>query len=187
MKHLLLALALVLVASGLRAETPQVNVPFELWCKNYKGGSCVHASAVMLWRWQGQYQWANYWKAKYAYGEGYSGLHEKCENEGVDYCDTYGEKDVTFIEWSLRTRRGCLVGISNGPLYGYRERKIAHAVCVVHMDEKVVGILDNNDTGPGPAVVKYVPRRAFLQDWFAFGSWAWTPVSTPPAPPQLRP
>lgn len=182
---LLILLSLTFAIPTATAEVPTVNLPKTLWRQN-RGGSCVHCSAVMLWRWQGQYEWANYWWSKYSGGEWAERLHERCDAEGVTYCDTWGENDVGFLEWSLRTRRGCLVGVSNGWLYGYEDRTIAHAVCLVYMDDKVVGILDNNVTSMnGPGQVKYVSRAAFLRDWKSFGSWAWTPISTPPAPPQL--
>lgn len=183
----LLILLSAFLTSPVTAEVPTVNLPKSLWQENYKGGSCVHASAVMLWRWQGCYEWADYWKRKYAYGENAENFHRRCDQEGVTYCDTYDENDISFLEWSVRTRRGCLVGISNGPLYGYSDKRIAHAVCLVYMDSKVVGILDNNVTPMNKAgQVKYVARDAFLKDWLSFGSWAWAPVGQlPPAPPQL--
>lgn len=191
----MLCLAFTTSASAQNVEIPQVNIPPQLWKRNWAftpfQGSCVHASAIMLWRWQGQYEWAEYWGKKYYHGEYASRFHAKCDAEGVTYCDTYDEGDESHLYWAIRTRRGAVVAISNGPLYGYHPTpknptgKIAHAVCLVHLDNKVAGILDNNDTGPGPGVVKFVDAKAFLEDWHNSGSWAWTPVSTPPAPPQL--
>lgn len=170
-------------------EVPTVNLPKSLWKQNWaftpKQGSCAHASAMMLWRWQGQIAWSNYWGQKYYHGEYAERFHDRCDQEGVTYCDTYGEGDVSHLEWAIRTRRGAIVAVSNGRLYGYNVDKIAHVVCLVHLDAKWAGILDNNDTGQGPGNVTWVPRDAFLNDWLNFGSWAWTPVSTPPAPPQL--
>lgn len=189
----LLCLVLCLCASTAMAQPnppiPKVEIPPALWQKNWAfsplQGSCVHASAIMLWRWQGQYAWANYWKSKYYHGEYADRFHKRCDTEGVTYCDTYGERDTAFLVWAVSTRRGALVAISNGPLYGY-DGKIAHAVCLVHLDSKWAGILDNNDIGQGPGRVTWVPTDAFITDWLRSGSWAWTPVSTPPAPPKPR-
>jgi len=191
MRFVVATLCLVLLfASGARAqEIPTVNLPKALWKQNWAfspmQGSCVHASAMMLWRWQGQYEWANYWGKKYYHGEYDSRFHKRCDQEGVTYCDTYGVGDVSHLTWAMRTRRGALVAVSDGYLYGYNVPKISHAVCLVHLDSKWAGILDNNDTGQGPGVVKWVDSKRFVRDWLNSGSWAWTPVSTPPAPPQL--
>jgi hypothetical protein len=181
---LLILLSVFAVPQPSGAEVPTVNLPKDFWRQN-RGGSCVHCSAVMLWRWCGHYEWADYWWSKYRGGEWDTRFHERCDAEGVTYCDTYGENDVGFLEWAMRTRRGALVAISNGPLYGY-DGRISHAVCLVYMDADVVGILDNNITPMnGPGEVKYVSRAAFLRDWKNSGSWGWTPVANPPAPPQL--
>ena len=189
----LVTLACAGVAHG--QEVPRVNIPKSLWKQNWAftpmQGSCVHASAIMLWRWQGQYEWAEYWGKKYYHGEYASRFHKRCDAEGVTYCDTYDEGDISHLTWAIRTRRGAVVAISNGPLYGYKPTaknptgRIAHAVCLVHLDSKWAGILDNNDTGQGKGNVKWVEVNAFIEDWLNSGSWAWTPVSTPPAPPQL--
>ena len=187
MKSLICAILLCAVPAS-AGEIPAVNIPPSLWQRNWLSqedeGSCVHASAVMLWRWQGQYAWADYWKKKYRGGEYESRLHARCDKEGVTYCDTYDENDISHLTWAVATRRGAVVCVTNGPLYGYRG-EICHAVCLVHLDEKWAGILDCNDTGQGPGGIKWVGREAFLRDWLRSGSWAWSPVSTPPAPPQL--
>jgi len=177
--YLWLLFALLIPLSAY-AETPQVNIPPELRQKNWtvnRSGSCVHASAVTLWRWTGAYQWADYWKRKYGGGEYDSRFHERCDREGVTYADTYGEGDVSFIEWACRTRRGCLIGIDNAALYGGRSG--GHALCVVHIDSRCVGVLNNN----GPYKIEYFEREAFIRAWLAHGSWAWTPIAGPPAPP----
>ena len=197
MKQLLLCIAILFSAATAAAEEiPRVNIPRSLWKQNWAftplQGSCVHASAIMLWRWQGQFEWAEYWGQKYYHGEYALRFHLRCDYERVTYCDTFGTNDVSHLYWAVRTRRGAVVAVSNGPLYGYSPTpknptgKIAHAVCLVHLDDKWAGILDNNNTGPGPGVVKWVNAQAFITDWLNSGSWAWTPVSTPPAPPQFE-
>lgn len=166
------------------AEVPQVNIPKELRQQNWtvnRSGSCVHASAVTLWRWAGHYEWAEYWKRKYGGGEYDTRFHERCDWEGVTYADTWNEGDEGFIEWACRTRRGCLIGIDNAALYGGRSG--GHALCVVHCDDKVVGLLNNN----GSYKIDWFDRKSFMRAWKAHGSWAWTPLSqNGPAPPLPR-
>ena len=182
--YLWLLILLSLLPSALRAETPQVNIPPALrqqnWTEGRNNGSCVHASAVTLWNWQGQYAWSNYWKRKYGGGEYDYRLHVRCDAEGVTYADTSDQGDEGFLEWACRTRRGCLIGIDASAIYPGSSG--GHALCVVHIDSKCVGILDNN----GKYKIRYLDRKSFIRAWKAHGSWAWTPISTPPAPPLPR-
>lgn len=182
-KPYLWALLLILLSAPAIAETPQVNIPPALrqqnWTEGRNNGSCVHASAVTLWNWQGQYAWAEYWKSKYGGGDWDSRFHDRCDAEGVTYADTYGENDVSFIEWACRTRRGCLIGIDNASLYGGNGG--GHVLCVVHIDAKCVGVLNNN----GKYKIEYFDRKAFIKAWKAYGSWAWTPLTQLGPPPPL--
>lgn len=152
-------------------ERPIVNVPLPLREENWRGatggGSCVHASWIMLLRWQGQYAWADYWRTHYGSGESYNGLMAKLEYHNLRWAGTVGKADVAFLEWSHRTRRGAIVTWS--------ER---HVVCLVHFDEKWAGVLDNNEIDR----IKWIPREEFVQEWINRGSWAMTPIYTPPPP-----
>ena len=155
-----------------RVEYPTVNLPVALRQANWRGsqgeGSCVHASMISLFRWQGRYAMADYWRRTYGNGEWAAGLADKMEREGVRFAYTVGRNDVGFLEWACSTRRGCGVTVLGG----------RHMVNLVHLDQERAGILDNND----PQRIRWVPRRTFLAEWFNSNSWATTPVYSP-APP----
>lgn len=152
-------------------EYPTVNIPRGLRESNwapYGEGSCVHASFVMLLRWQGRYHTADYWRKKYHSGEWPSQLAQRMDREGIRYAYTSNKNNVAFLEWACRTRRGCGVTIMGG----------AHMVCLVHLDDKWAGILDNNDIHK----IHWFPRETFLAEWKNSTSWAVTPVYTPMPP-----
>jgi hypothetical protein len=153
-------------------EYPTVNLPVALRQANWRGnegeGSCVHASMISLFRWQGRYATADHWRRTYGNGEWAEGLADKMNREGVRFAYTVGRNDVSFLEWACSTRRGCGATVLGG----------RHMVCLVHFDDKWAGILDNND----PRRITWVPRRTFLAEWLNSNSWAVTPVYAP-APP----
>lgn len=190
---LLTTLVLLSVTLCYAQEKPTVNLPEEMRETNngtrYIPGNCVHCSFVNLLRWQGQYAWADWWIENHDGGAGPYDLAFDLDAAGIDYAHTIDEKDVAFLEKACATRRGACVAIWNPKLYGYNVRKtrrnpkgeMAHMVCLVYMDDEVVGILDNNFDNH----IIYVEREAFLDDWKS-ESWAITPLMGPPAPPQLR-
>jgi hypothetical protein len=149
-------------------ERPVVNIPRADRQENWDSGSCVHATMVSLFRWQGRYKLANYWRRNYSGGEWVEDMAAKLDKAGVRYAYTSGKRDVGFLEWACQTRRGCGVAIHNG----------AHMVALVHISQEWVGLLDNNDVSR----IKWIPRQTFLSDWIASGSWAVTVVYTPAAP-----
>lgn len=153
-------------------EQPTVNLEEAFRQSNWIGsqdeGSCVHASMIMLFRWQGREDLADLWKANYENGEWPSALAAKFDKHDVRYAYTSQKNDVSFIEWACATRRGCGVTVAGG----------AHMVIVVHMDAEQVGILDNNNIEE----IKWVPRQVFLNEWMNSESWAVTPVYVPPPP-----
>ncbi len=155
------------------AERPTVNLEMVFREANWLGpqgeGSCVHSTMIMLFRWQGQHEMANYWKANYADGEYASALADKMDKAGVRYAYTSREDDVAFLEWACATRRGCGVAVNNR----------AHMVLLVYMDGENVCLLDNNF----PKNFKWVKRDVFLTDWLTSGSWAVTPILASPPPP----
>lgn len=155
---------------AIQVEVPIVNLEQLLREQNWIGdkgqGSCVHATMVMLFRWQGRFDLAKKWRETYSNGSWDTDLARKFDAEGVRYAYTYEQNDVAFLEWACRTRRGCGVGLDR------------HMVMLVHMDDKQVIILDNNHIEE----FKSIPRDQFLRDWFRFHSWAVTPVYTPPPP-----
>lgn len=181
----LIVLALLLIPVSLeakppvkayRGEYPTVNLPYAMRQQNWLGpngeGSCVHASMVSLFRWQGQPVLADWWKKYNGDGEWDKTLAAKLDKAGIKFAYTSGEKDVKFLEWACKTRRGCAVTVLGGK----------HMVALVHLDETHAGILDNNDTSH----IKWMPRETFLAEWFNSSSWAVTPCYTPVPPMPAR-
>ena len=163
---------LIYAYPGYQVEMPTVNLEQAFQQENWRGpqreGSCVHASMIMLFRWQGREDLADKWLRTYSDGEWAENLAAKFDAEGVQYAYTQGQYDVSFLEWACNTRRGCGVTVKGG----------VHMVNLVHLDAKWAGLLDNNDIGE----IKWVPRETFLSEWFNSDSWAVTPVYTPPPP-----
>ncbi len=93
----------------------------------------------------------------------------KLDSKGVRWAGTYQKNDVKFLEWAIRTKRGCMVTTMGG----------AHMILLVHLDQTRAGLLDNNN----PEKIKYMPRDQFLQEWYDSNSWALTPIYSPPPPP----
>ena len=152
------------------SETPVVNLPHHARCRNYAGGSCVIASTVSLFRWQGRDDLADLFRQSYSGGQSASSLHAKLESRGVRYAFTTSG-DAAFLEWACRTRRGAGVTFFAN-----------HFVCLVHLDAQHAILLDNNRIG------QYItlPRDEFLRRWRGYGGWATTPVYSPAAPPAWR-
>jgi hypothetical protein len=152
-------------------EKPVMNLPLALRQANWRGrngsGSCVHASWISCLRWQGQYEWADWWAAHYDGGENYEEMVQRLDDAGIRWAGTVGEGNTAFLEWSCRTRRGCIVTWSP-----------RHVVTLVHFDSKWAGILNNNEIDR----IIWIPRDEFVQEWKSRGSWAMSPVYTPPPP-----
>lgn len=166
-------------------ERPTINLEQFFRESNWIGpgrdgeGSCVHATMVMLFRWQGREDLATRWRATYSNGEFASVLSEKFDKEGVRYAYTWNKNDVSFLEWACQSRRGCGVAVRGRPTKKYPNGSPgAHMVMLVHLDAKWAGILDNNNIDE----IKWIPRQTFLSDWQSSFSWAVTPVYTPPPP-----
>jgi len=156
----------------LTEEYPTISIEQVFREKNWLGpqgeGSCVHASMVMLFRWQEKYDLADRWRRTYSDGEWATNLAARFDAEGVRYAYTSQENDVSFLEWAVSTRRGCGVTIKGG----------VHMVILVHLDGERAGILNNNS----PDEIKWVPRESFISEWKNSNSWAVTPVYSPPPP-----
>lgn len=157
----------LILASTVQAE--QIKIPPNIREHNWGGGSCVHASAVMLFRYQRQYTLADYWRKQYSGGETFYGLTNKLEQKGVRWAGTYQKNDIRFLEWAIRTHRGAMVTTMSG----------AHMILLVHLDSNNAGFIDNNS----PEKIIWKSRSDFLKDWSDSNSWGLTFVYTPPAPP----
>lgn len=169
-----LAVLLIIASTAAAQEMPTVNIPLALRQENWPGaeggGSCVHASMINLLRWQGQYKLADWWSQNYDSGEYASRMAARMAAAGIPFAETTNGQ-VAFLDWALKTRRGCNVVVMGG----------AHMVTLVHFDSKYAGILDNNY----PNRITYYYRQDFINYWQRSGGWAFTPVYSP-APPHLR-
>ena len=143
-----------------------MNLPLEARCKNYAGGSCVCASTISLLRWHGRDELAGALRSVCVGGQSASSLHAHLEQLGVRYAFTTSG-DVAFLEWAIRTRRGC--GITYYP---------AHYVNLVDLTDEQATLLDNNRVGQDITV----PRDEFLRRWRGYGGWATAVVYAPAAP-----
>lgn len=146
-----------------------VDLPLELRERNYKGGSCVHASTVMILRWQGCEELAAWWRETYAHGESETGLIRKAEKAGLHYAYT-SDGDEAFLDWCSSTRRGAVI------FY-----KPSHSICFFGWtaDGRQAVLLDNNRIKEH----ELVDRETFIHRWRGFGGFAFTPVYSP-APPR---
>jgi hypothetical protein len=152
-------------------EIPTVNLPVNLRQSNWGGGSCVHATLVSLFRWQGRYAMADYWRKTYSDGEYADKLAEKLDKEDVRYAYINGKYDVDFLEWACETRRGCGVTVTG-------KNPGDHFVLLCDLTDTDAYIMDNNSTQK----YKVIPRDEFLTDWKRSGSWAMTVLYAPAAP-----
>ena len=146
------------------ADAITIDIPLSDRQRNYHGGSCVHASMATLFRWQGQPEIADWWILNHRGGENWQGLSRALNASGYDYSQTTAG-DVAFLEWAIRTRRGAAVTWGGG-----------HMVCLVELDEKRAGLIDNNRVGR----IIWQPRTQFIAEWRRRGGWAVTPVYNPP-------
>lgn len=149
-----------------QCEHPVMNLPQDARCKNYNGGSCVCASTISLFRWQGRDDLAAALRNVCSGGQSSSSLHAKLERLGARYAATTSG-DVSFLEWAVRTRRGC--GIAYYPM---------HFVNLVDLTADHATLLDNNRVGQYITV----PRAEFISRWRGFGGWATAVVYSPAAP-----
>lgn len=151
-------------------ERPVMNLPLDARCRNYGGGSCVCASTISLLRWQGRDDLAQALRSTCLGGQSAGSLHAHLARLGVRYAATTSG-DVQFLEWAVRTRRGC--GITYYP---------AHYVNLVDLSAERATLLDNNRVG------QYItlPRDEFVRRWRGYGGWATAVVYSPAAPLAAR-
>lgn len=151
---------------------PPFDLPLPDREKNWGGGSCYHASMVMCLRWQGLNEIAAEWRRRYSGGASIGDIIRICESFGLDYAYTSSERNVAFLEWCSRTRRGAAI-----------EYYPNHAICFCGFKtdstgNEVATLLDNNR----PNSYIHVPKNQFIREWIGYGSRAITPVYSP-APP----
>lgn len=151
-------------------ERPIVNLPVALRQTNWSSGGqgcCVWATTVSLLNWQGRERTAERLRRVADGGAEPEGFAQRLDSLGIRYAYTTAG-DVKFLEWALRTRRGCGVTVMGG----------AHFAALVHLDSKVAILLDNN------SVEKYkvVTREAFLAEWKSSYGWGLAVLYGPAAP-----
>lgn len=157
------------------AEYPTVNPPYSLRQWNYSGGSCSYASVITLLKWQGKYSLARTLRRYCHGGTNPEVLAAAIDRHGVRFAETVGRRDVAFLRWACQTRRGAAIAIYGEGGNPYTAR---HMICLVHLDSKWAGLLDNND----PRKVTWMPANQFIRHWIASGSWAVVPVYSPDPP-----
>jgi len=166
-------------------STPPVDVPMADRSRNYRGGSCAHASLISLLRWQGRPQAADWWRRTFS-GPAYVGLETSrtghktliqcAQLAGMRYARTTSG-DAGFLEWCSRTRRGAVVEFD----YVFRGsvRRIgAHAVTFCGFVDGLAVILDNNRID---RLIR-IPKLTFLTYWRKSGGDAFTVIYTPGPP-----
>lgn len=148
-------------------EVPVMNLPEHARCRNYNGGSCVCASTISALRWQGQDELADKVRQACSGGQSAGSLHEKLERLGIRYAYTTSG-DVKFLEWCIRTRRGCGITFFSN-----------HFINLVHLDGQRAILMDNNH----PKDFITLERDEFIRRWRGHGGWATALVYQPPPPP----
>ena len=146
------------------------HIPYDFREKNYKNGSCVHASAIMSMRYMSMYAQADFWRKNYAYGEYATRLSNRMKREGIpNVLHTRGS--LEFLEDCSRTRRPAVIG------YGTRHSQL---FCGFQNGEAL--ILNNNDID-NPYTV---PIDKFLRVWRANnGGWAVVPLGPYTVSPRI--
>jgi hypothetical protein len=162
-------IALGVTTAAVVVERPVVNIPAperqQNWTQ-YREGSCTFATMVSLLRWQGQYELAERVR-RHGGGASAVSLAHVLDREGIRYAEEVNG-DPRFLEWSIRTRRGCGIAVEQGD----------HFVALVHLDAEWAAILDNNDISG----FYWIPRAKLIAEWRAAGGWAFSPAYNPPAP-----
>ena len=154
-------------------ETPVVALPVELRQENWLGadasGSCMNATTMTLLNWQlhsteWPYEGGDWIDHTYNSRTNHA---QKLDNESIPFAYiTNG--DSAFLDYCLATRRGAGVVVKGG----------RHAVTLVHLDEEIAILLDNNDVRN----LIVVDRQRFLSEWNASHGWAWTIMESPSPP-----
>lgn len=145
-------------------------------------GLCVFASMDMAARWHnvtelegiiGKIREGGGWPEKV---DQVLGLHAP----NLDYVQYEGANPAILDQAMAENRAACVT-------YGYGERyggkTIYHMVLLVHLDDKVACILDNNF--PGANNLEWMTRREFLRRWMHPHGQGWAFVLLAPPPPPI--
>lgn len=161
------------------------DLPLQEWIKNVGGrdgaGLCVFTSIEHSARWQNEEALRGFQqKMRREPGGGYP---EKVDRmlakyaPGVKYVQ-YSGNDPSLLDLAIKTGRMPSV------TYGYSERyggRVAHMVSLVHLDDKLACVLDNNFIGDDK--LEWMSRQEFLKRWkLGGGGWAVVLLANPPSP-----
>lgn len=167
-------------------EVPVANIPKEMRIRNwastrpdkYGQGSCVHASTIHVFKWQGEEKLAEYWRNKYSGGETSVSITRYLKSEGIPYVSTLNEEtyecsgDPAFLQWVSDTRRAATIWWKPShacTFVGFVEIKgVPHAA-----------VLDNNY----PERIEYHEAKKFITEWRKFGGFALAITQPPPRAP----
>lgn len=142
----------------------------ELRCRNYLGGSCVHASMITILNWQHKYKEAKHWRRFYSGAEGKGALIYKANKLNLDIAYTLNGSRK-FLEWCSRTRRGAVIFYFDNhcvTFCGYKK-----------INNKMVAILiDNNNVSHNIMI----PKSEFLANWNSEFALTLVHSPTPPRP-----
>lgn len=148
-------------------DVAPMDLPIELRCENYAGGSCSHAALISVLRWQGLDAIADQWRKTYAGAAGVTDLARHAETLKLRYAYTT-RGDEAFLQWASDTRRGAAIHYFPN-----------HAITFCGYDASGQAVLlDNN------RVQSYirVPKGEFVRAWKSYGGCALTVVYQPPPP-----
>lgn len=149
-------------------EIPWMNLPREMREWNWGGGSCVHASTVMCFRWQGDLDRAAMWRRTYSGGESSYGLRRKLDHHGIAYHYTDQAGDDRVLEYGSRTRRGAVI-------FYYPNHSICFAGYARRGGNEYAVLLDNNRIDE----FIWVPKADFLRHWRGYGGFALVLLGSP--------
>jgi len=153
---------------------------------NREAGSCAHAALCNCFKMQGRYDLAEWWAANHGGGAALKentscdSLEAGLKRAGLDY--RIGN-DEAFLEWTCRTRRGCVVPCVRGeyrcPDCG-KTHKALHAINLVGLNAQYAWLIGVNDVEQ----IHRMARADFIADWKNAGGYALTPMVGTPQPPK---
>lgn len=158
-----------------KKETPVANLPKNLHTRNWTdrggAGSCVHASTLIIMRWQGQYQLADWWRKKYAGGETAQSITNYYTRNRLPFACTLNG-DPAFLVWASQTRRGAIVW--------WKPYHCCAFVGISVIDGKEYAIIQDNNR---PGTFEKTPLDEFIRKWRGYGGFACTLLLSPPHSP----
>lgn len=188
-------------------ELPVVNIPRSMREWNWGGGSCVHASTVMHFRWHNAQDLATFWRKTYAGGESYSGLTNKLQRNKIPFYSVSGGRNNDVAE-KIESAQGfirelesdghkwfgtfdgnvdvlerCTRERRGGVIFYYPNHSILFCGFGPSAFPGIKGeqahLLDNN------RIEKFieVPKAEFINNWRGYGGVCVVPTIGSPRPP----